>query len=183
MAQAGRLHLRASLWTLTCSSITITRTAAALAIAALETRKGSDSSTTSAANGSDARKLKITTKHVKALYRAASHRSEANGTCAKAGARTANTHLLTERADGATIRRRALHDLLDDKGKEEKSPSFDALWERPDLLRNEGDWGVETGDRVLFATYLISVRRGLWVVCGCGVAVLLIHRTFEIASG
>ena len=40
---------------------------------------------------------------------------------------------------------------LDDKGKEERTLSFDELWERSRRLARKmrGDRGVETGDRVL----------------------------------
>ena len=91
----------------------------------------------------------------KAPYRAASHRSEANVDFAPPAwwrPHSANTHLLTETRQ--TVQRYGAAPFmtwLDDKGKEEKTLSFDELWERSRRLarKMKDDWGVETGDRVL----------------------------------
>ena len=91
----------------------------------------------------------------KAPYRAASHRSEANVDFAPPAwwrPHSANTHLLTETRQ--TVQRYGAAPFmtwLDDKGNEEKTLSFDELWERSRRLarRMRDDWGVETGDRVL----------------------------------
>ena len=91
----------------------------------------------------------------KAPYRAASHRSEANVDFAPPAwwrPHSSNTHLLTETRQ--TVQRYGAAPFmtwLDDKGKEEKTLSFDELWERSRRLARKmrDDWGVETGDRVL----------------------------------
>ena len=91
----------------------------------------------------------------KAPYRAASHRSEANVDFAPPPwwkPHSSNTHLLTETRQ--TVSRYGAAPFmtwLDDKGKEEKTLSFDELWERSRRLARKmrDDWGVETGDRVL----------------------------------
>ena len=97
----------------------------------------------------------------KAPYRAASHRSEANVDFAPPAwwrPHSANTHLLTETRQ--TVQRYGAAPFmtwLDDKGKEERTLSFDELWERSRRLarKMKDDWGVETGDRVLLC-YLES---------------------------
>jgi len=91
----------------------------------------------------------------KAPYRAASHRSEANVDFAPPAwwrPHSSNTHLLTETRQ--TVQRYGAAPFmtwLDDKGKEERTLSFDELWERSRRLarKMQDDWGVETGDRVL----------------------------------
>ena len=91
----------------------------------------------------------------KAPYRAASHRSEANVDFQPPSwwrPHSSNTHLLTETRQ--TVSRYGAAPFmtwLDDKGKEERTLSFDELWERSRRLarKMQDDWGVETGDRVL----------------------------------
>ena len=91
----------------------------------------------------------------KAPYRAASHRSEANVDFQPPPwwkPHSANTHLLTETRQ--TVSRYGAAPFmtwLDDKGKEDRTLSFDELWERSRRLarKMKDDWGVETGDRVL----------------------------------
>jgi len=91
----------------------------------------------------------------KAPYREASYRSQAHVDFAPPDwwrPHAAHAHLLTATRD--TVKRYGAAPFmtwLDDKGKEEKTLSFDGLWERSRVLARKmsDDWGVETGDRVL----------------------------------